>query len=209
MKKIAFKKWHRRFHNKGYRNVNFEKILKQTPSNRNDQNSDLVLLQTDFINDRFNKKINKILKQYNFPIRNISKPNKKISQRLAPPSTSSLKHKNCEICDLLPEKNSCTESFLVYKITCKYCHNFYIGETCRPFHFRFHEHRRSLLSRDGKSALSDHANNHHADLSLTIADFLFTFVAKSRNPVDTRISEAHCIDLLNPSLNRKVEKAQV
>ena len=29
---------------------------------------DSVFLQTGFINDRFNKKVNKILKQYSFPI---------------------------------------------------------------------------------------------------------------------------------------------
>ena len=71
------------------------------------------------------------------------------------------------------------------------------------------EHRRSLQSRDQKSALSDHVIEAHSDLAdVTPDDFHFTYLAKFRTPVETRISEARYIDSLQPSLNRRIEKAQ-
>ena len=206
MQSAAFKKLKQRFRTNGYKNVNFQKIIRH--KNKTPELNNFVLLQTGFINDRFNNKIHKILKHYDLPIKNISKPHYKISQCLGPIKKKE-KHANCDICNRLPENNYCYERFVVYKITCKHCNNFYIGETCRPFHQRFNEHRRSLQSRDQKSALSDHVIEAHSDLAdVTPDDFLFTYLAKFRTPVETRISEARFIDLLQPSLNRRIEKAQ-
>ena len=113
------------------------------------------------------------------------------------------KHLNCDICSHLPDRFSCSDRFLVYKFTCKYCNDFYIGETSRPFKCRYKEHNRSLNFNDEKSALSCHAKVMHSSLIFTIKSFDLDILSRWRTPVETRLAEARAIDHLRPQLNRK------
>lgn len=206
MQAMAFKKLGNRLRNNGYKNVNFQKILnnQKTPHNDNDR----VFLQTDFITDRFNKKINKIMNQYDFPVKVISKPNKKLSQVFRAATQKNPKHDNCNVCSALPDNYGCNDRFIIYKFTCNTCHKCYIGETCRPFYQRFDEHRRSLQKRDNKSALSEHMNKDHPIGVPDIQNFQLCVLSRQKTPIETRIKEAQIINQARPQLNRKAEMTQ-
>ena len=155
-----------------------------------------------FINDRFTRKVNKILNNYSFPVKVASKPNKKLSQCFN--YRKKVKHENCKLCDILPNKYSCDDRFVVYKATCNLCNKFYIGETCRPFYIRVDEHRRCVKNRDRNSALTDHIITDHRE-NLTFDDFRLEIISKFSSPVETRIGEAQLISTLRPQINRKDE----
>ena len=203
---IALGKLDRRLYKNGFKNVNFEKILKGKNKNKPNKCDDPVFLQTIFINDRFTKNVNKIIGHYNFPVKVISKPNKKLSQCFI--AKKRTKHVNCKICDHLPDKYRCDDRYVVYKLTCNICKKSYIGETSRPFHLRLDEHKRSITNSDNKSALADHARIDHCDEPMTFDHFQFDLIAKFRNPVETRIGEARLINFHRPELNRRHEMAQ-
>ena len=88
---------------------------------------------------------------------------------------------------------------------CQRCNDFYIGESCRPFHFRFIEHMRSLALQDCKSALSQHANENHNHSTMSAEDFDLEVIAKRNSPIETRLTEAKMIRTLKPPLNRRNE----
>ena len=145
------------------------------------------------------------MQKYDFKIKLTSKPGKYLKHclRSQPPHK---KHDDCEVCNMLPGGFKCDDRFLVYKFTCKYCNQFYIGETCRPFKARYSEHKRSISSNNKSSALAEHAIKCHSDLKITIADFDLQIVKKCADPLTTRLTEANCIDRQRPQLNRKHER---
>ena len=151
--------------------------------------------------------MNRIIKQYDFPVKVIAKPNNKLSRFLRDAPKRS-KHNNCTICNSLPDRYVCDVRFVVYKFTCKRCQKSYIGETCRPFYQRYEEHRRSLQAGDKKSALSEHLLTDHSDCTLALNDFHLEILAKLGNPVETKITEAKWIVEARPQLNRKAEMSQ-
>ena len=116
------------------------------------------------------------------------------------------KHENCKICQHLPNKFSCEDRFLVYKFTCKYCSHFYIGETSRPFTFRYKEHERSINQKNLTSALAEHVHGVHSNRPFFITDFDIDILHRRRAPVETRLAEARAIKVHKPQLNRKHEK---
>ena len=181
---------------------NIRSMHKQPCKNKNKNDEIATILQLNFVSDRCNRRINKILKKYNFKIKLASKPAKFLKHCLGR-STQIKKHDNCEVCRILPESFKCDEKFLVYKFTCKKCKQFYIGETCRPFKIRYLEHSRSLKSKNKISALAEHAPQHSGEL--TIADFDVSVIRRCSNPLETRLSESTAINRFRPSLNRKHE----
>ena len=201
---MALRKLQCRFKKNGYRNFNCKQIL----NNKKDvtrKETEHVFLQTNFINDRFNEKVNKIIGQYNFPVKVVSKPNKNLSQLFRADHNKNSKHDHCTICHLLHENYNCSDRFIVYKFTCQTCHKFYIGETCRPFKQRFDEHNRSLQARDTKSALAEHMKSDHPSIVSDIQNFDLCVLASQRTSIETRIKEAQFIQKLRPQLNRRVE----
>jgi len=163
------------------------------------------MLQMDFVNDSCNRKINAILKKYNFKIKLASKPAKYLKHCLGGWYPTK-KHDNCNVCQKLPERFRCDDRFLVYKFTCIHCNQFYIGETCRPFKLRFYEHTRSLELGNKISALSEHAIACRSGVNTTISDFDLQIVKKCADPLTTRLTEAKIIDNQRPPLNRKHER---
>ena len=90
----------------------------------------------------------------------------------------------CEACKLIPERGlknhtcdrsketftikspvTCTTRNVVYKISCRKCNFFYIGETSRRFCDRFLEHRGYVLQKDLTKPVGEHFNTlrHSAD----------------------------------------------
>ena len=103
------------------------------------------------------------------------------------------------------DKYDCSIKDIVYKVTCKLCFQFYIGETYREAHDRFSEHRRAANSPSTypDEALADHYNNFHskskADLSFEILE------TRLSGTVRRKIREAYYIYNLKPEINNKEE----
>ena len=189
IKNAALTKLKKKLEKNGYRKFKTKlKINKKTE----EDNEKAAILQLDFISDSCNRKINRILNKYDFNIKLVSKPAKYLKQTLRR-SPDMNKHDHCDVCDHLPDRFRCDDKYLVYKFTCKYCNEFYIGETCRPFKLRYSEHRRSLASKNKTIALAEHAIRHR-DVNVTITDFSLEILQKCTDPLQTRLSEATAID---------------
>jgi len=164
-------------------------------------------LSLDFVSDSLNRKINSIIKKYNLQVRLISKPARSLKQIFKKHNDHKInKHENCAICEHLPEEFNCNDRFLVYQFTCKYCSDFYIGETSRPFYNRYKEHARSLNNGNFISALSEHASKAHKSTSPSIRSFDLEILRHCKNAVEARLAEARAITARGPPLNRKHEK---
>ena len=160
-------------------------------------------LKLQFLSDSSHRKISKLVKKYKLPVTVVERPGMQLRNFLKTKSNS-VKQCQCTICSLLPNYYTCKSRFVVYKFTCKYCQKFYIGSTNRPFIVRYKEHRRSILNRDDKSALSEHLKICHSDGN--IDSFEIDLLTQQHDPVLTRIAEARSIDYLKPQLNRKHER---
>lgn len=203
-RECALKRLKDRFVKNGFKNVDYNKILSKN-ENKSELNTDTKMyFQLQFLGDTYTKKINKLFRKYDFPVRPTFEPSKKLSQCLRPP-TKRIKHDNCEICTKLPDNHNCNDRFLVYKFVCNICYEFYIGHTSRPFKKRFIEHRRSLEQKNFTSALSEHVLKNHADQVASIFSFDLQILRHCRNPIDSRLAEARLINLHRPKLNRKHE----
>ena len=113
---------------------------------------------------------------------------------------------DCDICNVLPPRFICSDRFLVYQFSCRHCNDFYVGQTNRPFKFRYCEHSRAIKKFDRSSALTEHLQKHHAKLvNKSISDFKLQVIDKCADPVTTRVTEARYIRLLRPKINRKHE----
>ena len=163
------------------------------------------VLVLNFINDRCNRKINTIIRKYDFKIKVANKPAKQLRHCFSSRSQVK-KHDNCKVCSSLPLLYRCDDNFLVCKFTCSLCSKFYIGETSRPFRMRHSEHERSLSNKNKTSALAEHALLCHNDVTVTIDDFDLDIVQKCSNPLETRLAEANAIHRFGPALNRKHER---
>ena len=168
------------------------------------KNQDSITLALNFVSDSYDRKLNKLKRKYNLPIRITSKPGNKLISSVS----NKLDNKNdcaCYVCKDIGPKYRCTDKHLVYKFTCLLCHEFYIGQTCRPFRYRVQEHERSLRNRDRKSALSEHNLTVHSDEVMTINNFNCTIMDKQRTAITTKMAEARCIALNMPKINRRHE----
>ena len=165
-----------------------------------------VIWKCNFLNDTCNRKLTALVKKYDLPIKLVNKHGRYLKQCINQPVNRDNKHQNCDICDKLPDQQSCSDKFTVYKFTCILCHKFYIGQTARPFYQRYNN-KRCLVTNNNNSALSDHARHEHEN-SLTIHHFTIEFLNKFQSPVEARIAEAKYIQQQCPSLNRREELTQ-
>ena len=86
----------------------------------------------------------------------------------------------------------------VYKINCKNCDHFYLGESNRALHIRLAEHARSNREGDQKSATSDHIvkTKHQMDFDNTqIIDCDIRYYHR-------KVKEAIWIRTCRPQINR-------
>ena len=100
----------------------------------------------------------------------------------------------------------CSIKNVVYRVNCRVCHKFYIGETERTVHERFGEHLRyasypKTPSNRGE-ALAIHYSNEHVGV---IPDLVFSILTVESNTVRRKIFEAMMIIELKPCLNLKEE----
>lgn len=205
--KFSERQLHAKFRKNGFCQNDWKKANQKKnnrPNSSRDKNT-CSFLKLNYINDCTDRKIRKLIQRYKIPAKLVNKSNQTIYNNLRFKSKQT-KHPNCEICDRLPDRILCTTRHLVYKFTCHLCNDFYIGQSNRPFKFRFNEHCRSLLNKNkNNSALAEHVLQKHHSVNCTIDDFDLSIIDKCNDPVDTRLTEARYIKRLSPQINRKHE----
>jgi len=194
----SIRKLNDRLSKNGFRDI---KPTRKINRKNNDKKKNSIKL--DFVSDRLSRQITNIINKYDFSVRLVNKPAKNLKTLLNNRTTKIEKHRNCDPCKQLPDSFNCDIKYVVYKFICKRCHKSYIGETCRPFYFRYREHRNSIKSKDCKSALSQHILANHQNEDLFLTDFDLQIVAKCRSPVETRMTEAREISAHRDLINRK------
>ena len=94
----------------------------------------------------------------------------------------------------------------IYKITCNYCTQIYVGESSRSLHDRLGEHLRYATNPDTASykeeALAVHYREHHSGL---VPDLTFDLLGTETNTILRKIYEALYIFNLKPEMNDKEE----
>ena len=167
-------------------------------------NMNRVPLFLNYLSEQASRKIKNAINKYDLNVNLISKPAPQLCQLLRN-RNSQREYHNCRICQLLNKDYECTMRYVVYKLTCTFCRKFYIGQTNRPFHFRYKEHEHSLNHQNALSALGEHALHDHSDIRMKMTDFDVEFVEVHKNPIDCKIGEAKIIQRSEPQLNRKHE----
>ena len=168
-------------------------------------NKNYMPFKINYISDVCNRKLNKLIKQCDLPIKLVSNPGKNLVNILTNKNRNSKKHNDCELCTRLPNNIYCNDRFLVYKFSCNLCKEIYIGQTNRPFVKRFNEHRRDLINKNIKNALYEHVIKTHNLEDITIALFKIDILEINKNAIDCRLAEARLIKALKPTINRKNE----
>ena len=190
-----------RLNSNGFYNTNCK--IKDSKSNSKNGEK-FVNLSLDFVNDKFCRKMKTLTNKFKLPIRITSKPGKvlaNIPKRCSPTNAC-----HCNVCSAVGPRFTCNDKYIVYNFNCKICNKNYIGQTCRPLKHRYAEHQRSLKNPDQRSALSEHVNKDHSNLTdVQIKNFDLSILSKQRNSVHTKLSESRHIAKNKPLLNRKHE----
>ena len=174
-------------------------------NNRMTKKKDASILTLDYINDSTTQKINNIIRKHDLDVKLVTKPPPPLSNILAPRKRIN-KHDNCEICNNIESKYNCNVKNVVYQFKCKLCKENYIGQTARPLHFRYQEHKYALNNNKTEaSALSEHVEKTHKTDKVDMSTFEFSIVEKYNTPVECKIGEAMWIRARNPQINRKRE----
>jgi len=106
--------------------------------------TNLVNLKLPFIHPSISRKIKKCIKSSNLPVRLIESSGPSITSLVTKSSSISCSTLNCKFCPLLSNNSSCLINFVVYKLSCKFCSDFYIGQTFRKISIRLKEHLSSI-----------------------------------------------------------------
>ena len=155
-------------------------------------------------------KIKNEVKRLKLPFRINFVANNKLKNKLCcsrPYDKKTCKFNKCRICPKIESNNNdCSLKNAVYRVDCKICGQFYIGETERTLHERMGEHLRYAsypkTPSNRNQALAIHYLNHHSGV---IPDLQFSILAVQPNTAKRKIFEALTIIKLKPHLNLKEE----
>ena len=154
--------------------------------------------------------IAKFIRNKDLPLQLVTVPGVKLIDILCssrPYDRQSCNYTNCIICPLIinSDRFDCSTRNIVYRINCNICNEFYIGETYRPSHDRFSEHRRAANrpTHYPDEALAAHYLNYHSNVEPNLS---FTVLeARLLSTVTRKIREAFHIFNLKPSINNREE----
>ena len=157
---------------------------------------DACVLKVPFISDKFNYKLQRLVRNSGFDVRVVNRPGVNISRQLN-------KIKRYKVCSkrscIINDPSICCIRNVVYKGLCNSCNEFYIGSTTRPFHDRVAEH----LQPSRRTSIYKHASLCHEKLPKNI--FTFSVISKHDSFIRCRIAEAMTIKRMCPSLNGRDE----
>ena len=174
----------------------------------------LAPLVLPYISEVVCNKIRNYIKQQKLKIRPIFKPGRTLSQMYCKSRPLDTRicvlgnPSNCDVCPMISNGN-CSMSCLVYRITCKLCSTVmeYNGETYRPCHDRFLEHRRAANNPEGenlKNGVGKHYNQFHKGCKASLE---FYILDRQSVTVRRKISEAFQIYKNEPAMNDRMEMA--
>ena len=207
--------------NNGYSQRVLDKVRNKKKAKKNKKQlkpETVATLSIPHLTDQCTAQIRRAAQQYEIPVRIVSKPGKKLKNILTsskPLDSKQCPNNNCATCTAL-EKGKCTDSNLVYQITCNIdtCRQanigIYNGETYRPIADRFTEHLRSAKNPTAVSykdlPLAKHYAHHHLGstpkLSLRILE-------NARSTNNRKIREARLITTNKPDLNDRDEQTML
>jgi len=167
-----------------------------------------------YISEPVSNKIRNYIKQQKLDIRPIFKPGRTLSQKFCRSRPLDTKlcelgnPNNCNICPLITNGN-CSMRALIYRIHCLICtfKQDYDGETDRPCHYRFNEHRRAARNPLSYSdnALGKHYLYCHNNTEPKIE---FQILDRQTDVVRRKISEALHIFNNKPTMNDRIEMSE-
>ena len=200
--------------NNGYENpreMNKRRLPRPPTTSQSDM--DCVTLTLPFISDSFTNHIQSFIKSHHLPIRLILRPGTTLHSLFCssrPYDRPKCTITGCEICPLMSsEKYDCSVQNVVYKLTCKLCDSFYIGECMRSLHQRIGEHRRAAIypSKYSGNSMGKHYAQEHSGIAPVLSlEVLATGLSKT---VKRKIAEAEYIQTLKPTINSKSECVDV
>ena len=107
LKRAASQQLRKRLERNGFKNIPSLTKAKNKPKRDKDN---AVLLELEFVSDRCNRKINKIVEKYDFKIKIASKPAKQLKHCFGG-RPDIKKHEHCDICNSLPDRFRREEKF--------------------------------------------------------------------------------------------------
>jgi hypothetical protein len=149
-------------------------------------------LNIPFVSDEANTLIKRALKPLKLNIR-LSHRSKQMKELLKPPlsvgptpSILSCHIKNCPV-----RSHLCLSKFVVYKVTCNKCNEFYIGSTKKHLHLRIREHIKMK-----ESNLFQHKMTCKSGWTIVV-------LSRNGNVTEMRMKEAILIQQQHPTINKK------
>ena len=162
-------------------------------------------IQIPFISDEFNRKVQRIFGKYGYKVNIFAKAPATLKDIL---TNSRLYDRNCtrKDCNICDNRNGkCLLKGVVYKIVCKDCKQFYVGETGRPLFVRIEEHEADVHhNRTRKGPWANHCREQHMDEKVNLE---VTILEIERDTHLRKIKEALYIKKLKPKINEKTELA--
>ncbi len=172
---------------------------------------DKVTLSLDYISEKVSNKIRNEARRLGLPIRLNFVSRNKLKTKLCssrPYDKRTCMYNKCRICRLVNDNNrDCSVKNTVYRIDCRVCNNFYIGETERTLHERLGEHLRYAsyprTPSNRHEAFAIHYREKH--FGINIPDLSCTILTIESNTVKRKIFEALKITEHKPCINSKEE----
>ena len=161
-------------------------------------------LKLPFLHPAISRKLRKVISSSGLPIRLVEMAGPSISSLCSSKSIIS-KCRNCIFCPVLNSNISCQSSYVVYKLSCPLCNDFYVGQTYRKLSLRLREHLSSFKSKSSSSAFSQHFLKFHPSSSISGVPFSVDILSFAKSRSDLLIKESLFISSLKPPINRSFE----
>ena len=162
------------------------------PRRRRRGNPRCAFLKLPFKSDQVHHRVNRAIRKYKLPVRAVYEHSGSLRNQLcrsahSPPQC--VKEQNitqrrkrgrplepCLTCQSGGEK-VCMKKNAVYRIDCKWCTEYYVGETERSLETRLKEHNGEARRRTRDKPWGDHMRNKHSRRRLRLRDSAFTAVS--------------------------------
>ena len=211
--------------NNGYSNRVIEQIKKNKRKRKkkrlNHGLNNNTTLKLPFLSAECSARIRRAATSLNIPVQVVTTPGRKLRDLLTssrPLDRPHCPNNNCKTCEALNGEGKCTDSNLVYSISCQMeeCKRqnigHYNGETYRPINERFVEHYRSANNPTADSykdkPLAKHYSTKHPEHSGP-PKLKLQIVSRASSTTDRKIKEARTILHNNPDLNDRDEQTEL